>query len=65
MYSFFIKWALTHLIGRDLLEVYNVHTAFSPKGEMILDLEDIAADWNINAEKTGYENKNSNKSRVK
>ena len=36
-----VKCAPTHLIGRELLEVNNIHTAFSQKGEMLLDLENL------------------------
>lgn len=36
-----VKCAPIHLIGRELLEVNSIHTAFSQKGEMLLDLEKL------------------------
>lgn len=39
-----VKYAPIHMIGWVLLEVYNAHIAFSPKGEMTLDLEEVDTD---------------------
>ena len=36
-----VKCAPIHLIGRELLEDNNIHTAFSQKGERLLDLENL------------------------
>ena len=36
-----VKCAPIHLIGRELLEANNIHTAFSQKGERLLDLENL------------------------
>ena len=46
-----VKCAPTHLIGRDLLEAYNAHIAFSQKGEMVLHLENQDADQNVVTER--------------
>ena len=46
-----VKCAPIHLIGRDLLEPYNVHIAFSRKGKMILDSENRDADQTVIAER--------------
>ena len=40
-HSFFlVESAPVYLIGRDLLEAYEAHISFTPKGEMFLDLKD-------------------------
>ena len=46
-----VKCAPIHLIGRDLLEAYNAHIAFSQKGKMLLDSENRDADQNVIAER--------------
>lgn len=46
-----VKCAPIHLSGRDLLEAYNTHIAFSQKGKMLLDSENRDADQNVIAER--------------